>query len=437
MEAAPQRWLDRVPIPALALAYVLLFQWTYIHDIHPNWAYLGLEHHEPPLWLRFTLTVLAVAPAVVMPRRLARPSQLGLWFIYLLVYVPSQLVPMESVGGSPMRWLEFGFVLLACMGALVWSYAVPLEPRKRASTRAQPEFWFGLAVVAAALYAIVISSFGLPTSLPSLSEIYDVRAEFRDLARDGGRLSAYAVPWVANVINPLLIAWGATRRRTTVLGLGVAGQLLIFGITGLKSVLLSAVLIVLVIVILRDGGRRFGAWVLLGALGVLVLGMLESQLGDGRLLSGVLVRRTFVVPGQLTGLYVDYYAVHDKAWLSHSVLGGIVPHASGLAPPKVVGGQYFVDVNANANVWADGYANFGELGMVLATGLLAVVLRLYDHAAVGLSPRLATALFAVPAVTLTNSALLTSLLTHGVLLVMAVVALVPRVDNRGGMRRPP
>ncbi|MEM7153457.1 MAG: hypothetical protein AAF799_11485 [Myxococcota bacterium] len=426
-----------MPIPALALAYVVLFQWTYVHDIHPRWAYLGLEHHAPAPWLRLVLSTLAVAPSALMPRRLARPSQLGLWFIYLLVYVPSQLVPMEALGGSPVRWLEFGFVLLACMGGLVWSYAVPLDPRpRRESPQAEPRFWLGLAVVAAGLYVVVISSFGLPTSLPSLSEIYDVRAEFRDLAREGGRLSAYAVPWVANVINPLLIAWGATRRRTVVVGLGVAGQLLIFGLTGLKSVLLSAVLIVLVIVILRDGGRRFGAWVLLGALGVLVLGVLESQWSDGGLASGVLVRRTFMVPGQLTGLYVDYYAVHDKAWLGHSVLGGIVPHASGLAPPKVVGGQYFVAVtNANANVWADGYANFGELGMVLATGLLAAVLRLYDYAAAGLSPRLATALFAVPAVTLTNSALLTSLLTHGVLLVMVVVALLPRVDNRSGMPR--
>ena len=73
--------------------------------------------------------------------------------------------------------------------------------------------------------------------------------------------------------------------------------------------------------------------------------------------------------------------------------------------------------------------------MVLATKLLAAVLRLYDYAAAGLSPRLATALFTIPAITLTNSTLLTSLLTHKVLLVMVVVALLPRVDNRSDMPR--
>ncbi len=416
----------------LASVYVGLLQWTYVHDIHPRWAYMGLEHHEPGAWLRLALSLVAVAPVAWMPRTLVRPSQIGLWFIYLLVYVPSLLIPADAIGGAPWRWLSIGLVLSLCMLLLSWSYAIPLSPApRRDPPEAVPRFWLAIGGLGVALYAVVLSHFGLPTTLPTLLEIYDVRADFGDAVRGGGRLSAYAVSWTANVINPLLVAWGLSRRRWWVAALGVAGQLVLFGITGLKSVLLSAGLIVAVVVVLRGDGRRFGVWMLGGATVVLVLGVIESQLFDGGLLSGVLVRRTFVVPGQLMGLFVDYYGQHEKAWLGHSILGGIVPYGTELAPPRLVGGRYFASVaSANASVWADGYANFGELGMVAATGLLAAVFRLYDRAAVGLRRALATGLFAIPALTLANSALLTSLLTHGVLLVIAVVMLLPRVDRR-------
>ncbi|MCH9684896.1 MAG: hypothetical protein K0V04_25900 [Deltaproteobacteria bacterium] len=430
----PHDGRERALLVGLAAVYVVLLQWTYVHDLHPRWAYMGLEHHAPAAWVRGTLSVLAVVPALWMPRALGRPSQIGLWFLYLLVYVPSLLVPMESVGGPPGRWIGLGVMLLGCMAGLCWSYVLPLGRRARMDApEASPRFWLWFGVAAVGLHVAVVVKFGLPQSLPSWAEIYDVRAEFGDVARSGGRLGAYAVAWAANVINPVLIAWGVVRRRPGVVLLGVAGQLLLFGITALKSVVLSAGLIAVVVFVMRDGGRRFGRWMLGGATALLVLGMLEAHFADGQLVAGVLVRRTVVVPGQLMGLYVDYYAQHEHAWLGHSVLEGLVPHASAVAPPRLVGGQYFASVaSANASVWADGYANFGGLGMAAATGLLAAVLWAYDRAAVGLPGALAAALFALPAFNLANSALLTSLLTHGVLLVIGVAALLPRVDRAGG-----
>ncbi len=433
MEAATPDARERALLLALALAYAVVLQWTYVHDLHPRWAYMGLAHHAPAPWVRAVLTTLAVAPVAWMPRGLARPSQIGLWFLYLLAYVPSLLVPVEAVGGPPGLWIGLGIVLALCMVGLSWSRVLPLGVRPRSDPdEAAPRFWVWFILGALALDAVVLSQFGLPHALPGLAEIYDVRADFADLAHDGGRLGAYAVAWSANVIHPLLIGWGLVRRRPGVVALGVGGQLLLFGITGLKSVLLSTLLIAVVLVVMRDGGRRFGRWMLGGATALLLLGTLEAQLSDGQFIMGIVVRRVVVVPGQLMGLYVDYYAQHEHAWLGHSVLHGIVPHVPSVAPPRLVGGQYFASVaSANASVWADGYANFGMLGIVGATGLLGVVFWAFDRAAVGVSPRLAVALFALPALTLANSALLTSLLTHGVLLVILVVAALPRLDRSG------
>ncbi len=78
-----------------------------------------------------------------------------------------------------------------------------------------------------------------------------------------------------------------------------------------------------------------------------------------------------VVPGQVMAYYYDVFsdAVPTYA-LSHSILGRAdVERRTRSTPPLLIGDRYFSDaqVNANGNLWADGMANFGLVGVVAAT----------------------------------------------------------------------
>lgn len=102
-----------------------------------------------------------------------------------------------------------------------------------------------------------------------------------------------------------------------------------------------------------------------------------------------------------------------------------------LKPPFLIGQVYYgnPEMSANANLWADAYANFGLVGVFVFTGILAAVLHFADSAARGLPAGLALAALAQSAFSVSNTAMLTVLLTHGMLLAVAVVYLMPAGDD--------
>ena len=86
-----------------------------------------------------------------------------------------------------------------------------------------------------------------------------------------------------------------------------------------------------------------------------------------------------------------------------------------VSPGFLIGDVYFHNPagNANANLWADGYANAGFLGIIIITLLLMLLLWIYDSISKKKDLRVALLLIAMPAYAITNTSLLTSLLSHG------------------------
>jgi len=142
--------------------------------------------------------------------------------------------------------------------------------------------------------------------------------------------------------------------------------------------------------------------------------------------------RMTALPGLLTGYYYEFFSTHPQAHLGHSIFKSFVAYPYAAEPPYLIGALYFHSASndANANLWADAYANFGYTGILSFTLLLAILLWLYDSLAA--SPRdLRVAVLAIglPAFALANGGLLTSLLTNGVLLAMLLVYFMPAMKE--------
>lgn len=433
---------DRLLKVGGAALYVALVYVGYL-QVHQRWAYMGFEVHAVPLWYLSASLVAAAVPALWMPMRLERPSQAGYWLVYLLAYVPSILVPPLASGPSWV-WIELDAVLLSCMAGLGASYRIaPIGFRRPVKAERKRLVWVSFILAALGLYAALVATFGLSFELPSFSEIYDVREDYTTKVAGAGAWIAYSLSWTGNVVNPFLMVMGLATRRWTYLAAGTLGQVFLFGITALKSFMMSTVLIAAIFAALRNRGRHLGNSMLLGASGLIAAGLVEFHTIGTSLISDILVRRLIMVPGLLTSLYVDFFSHNPKAFLSHSILRGIVPSPYDLPPPRLVGSAYFEEASANANVWADGFANFGLIGVILATIIVGVVLWTYDSAAQGLDPSAAAAMFGLPALSIVNSAVLTALLTHGIGLVTLVALFAPGPlaqqpkKRRQGARSPP
>ena len=117
-------------------------------------------------------------------------------------------------------------------------------------------------------------------------------------------------------------------------------------------------------------------------------------------------------PGLLTGFYYEHYSQAAHAGLGYhfSKGGEAVP-----APSYEIGLVYFGNehIDANANLWAEGFADFGFAGIAGFTLLLTGIVWFYDSVSSRRKLELAVTLFAMQAFDFSNSAPLTTLITHG------------------------
>lgn len=408
----------------VCILYVAVFVLVYKRVIIPLWDYEGF-HSRTTLPRAAVGWVLAASPSLWMPINLKRPSQVAYWLLYLLVVVPVCLIPIYALEDQSSGPVMLAACVVAVFGLTGLIYHLPLLPMPRVHLESY-EFSVLLILLSTTFYALQVSIFGLHFRWVSLKEIYVVRAQYDETLSGASPLVAYAIAWQMYVINPLVIARGLASRRIMLILAGVIGQFLIYSITGYRDVFFSAFFLFYLLWMMRVEGKRFGTrfattWttIFLGA------GALKF-FGSVTLIEG-LVKRTTATPGLLTAYYYDFFSWHPKAHLGHSIFKSFVDYPYALQPPYLIGYLYFHDarMDANANVWADAYANFGYPGIVCFTLLLAVVLWLYDSMAVGRDLQVAALVIALPAFALANTSLLTTLLSHGMALALLLVYLMP------------
>jgi hypothetical protein len=148
----------------------------------------------------------------------------------------------------------------------------------------------------------------------------------------------------------------------------------------------------------------------------------------GVIWTSYLSRRFILTPGMMLALYVAFFDDHPKALLGYSVLSPWVEYEYQASPAKVVGEWVGSGASMNANLFADGFANFGWFGMFGAAVVLLVYLRVLDRVCHGLPVAVSALVMVMPAITISNSSILTAMLSHGLVVAVALLALAPRVD---------
>jgi len=405
-------------------AYVAFLIVSYIWLVSPYYFYLGMVNLSVADGSLTVAVALAWLPALAMPLKLERPYHLAVWLIYLLTYVPSQILP-HFVLGDGWSILPLNLAIAGGMAILLAGERIsPIRiPRPELS-----EGWYVLllAAGAAVLLGISVAAFGIRAEVPSITDVTGVRDDYRDEVGASSPMVAYAVAWAGRVVLPVAIAIGIWWGRWWLVGAALVGELYIYSVTGFRSLILSVGLVVGIILLVRLIRAHWGALLPIIAAAGIMVASIPALIGM-RLPLSLFVRRLLDVPGQLTGYYFDYFSTQQPYLLSHSVLGWLFEQPQVAEPPRAIGLEYFHDprVNANGNLWADGMANFGLPGILLISVIAVGVLVAMDAASRGRPLGLAAAILGATLISLTNSGLLTSLGTHGIALAIVLVALLP------------
>jgi len=406
-------------------AYTGLLLWVYATFLSPIFSYEGYTLKWPGAAMMIWLLVLALAPAVLLPHSLSRPSAFIVWWLYLAAYIPSILVPALSLNMSwekllPLHLsllLSMGFLCLACSAQLLVLGQLKLSPTMFWST-------FALIWVAGLAFASAKSSVvaNIGSVLRGATE-YDIRSQVYEIFGGGDRVLGYVLGELGQALNPFLIAQGIVSRRGLYLAAGIIGQVIVFGVTGLKSVVLSAIFLPLAFLLIRRWRNNFGLAFTSGVIVIMLACMTADRVTGNIIFSSLFTRRTLAGPGLLTGFYFDHYSQ-----VSHV---GVAYHwhrdPSVLDASREIGLVYFgsSNVDANANLWAEGFADLGVPGILGFTLITGLMIWLYDSVASRRNLELAVLLAVMPAVALSNSAPTTVLVTHGGLAAAMLLYLVP------------
>jgi hypothetical protein len=417
-----------VKLLLVSCLYVIVLLWAYAAVVSPAFAYDGMTLTWPGTMAMVWLFTLALVPSLLLPYSLSRPSALILWWLYLSTYVPSILVPALSSSMPFERLLPLQIILLLCMGLLCWAGSPRLLDIGQV-TLSPGLFWAAFWLAWLGGLELVIMNGRASLLLQNLVSLfkganeYAIRRAFHTLIEEHGRGLAYVLGELGNALNPFLIAIGLTYRRKFCLIAGILGQVVVFGLTGFKTAIVSILFLALVALFVRRWRRGFGLAVTSAVIVAILVCAIVDRASDRVICSSLLTRRTLLVPGLATGFYFEHYSRVGPV--------GLGMHFSrdptALTPPNEIGFFYFrnASTNANANLWAEGFAELGLPGVLAFTILIGLAIWLYDSLAAKRELVMAVLLAAMPAVMISNTSPTTALVSHGGLAAALLLYLAP------------
>ncbi|CAD5902616.1 putative B-band O-antigen polymerase [Carnobacterium maltaromaticum] len=398
--------------------YVCGLHVVYTYFISPEFSYFGYINLHPSKLVQTVSLIFVLFPLLFFDTKVKVPSRVVFWIIYTMVYIPAMIVPDYVRLNGFDEIINLKISLLVALFLLYFVSELPKLPiySFKNSTAATGGL---LILFSLSMWAIIIQTFGLHFNFSEVDDVYDLREAYRDQVN---RFSGYAINWQSKIINALLVALGIIKKQYWFIFIGVFGQIFIFSITGQKSVALSSVFILGIIFCVQKNGKYFVLRFIYSLIGLICLTAGVDKIFNSSEYTSLFVRRMLITPGLLLSYYFDFFSDNPKIYLSHSIFKSFIDYPYDRLPPFLIGKEFFgrEDLAANANLWADSFANFGYLGILFFTLILAGILYLYDCISNNRNFIVSVVLIAMPAWSLVDTSLMTSILTHGILLALLI-----------------
>lgn len=405
------------------LVYTYLLHFSYKNIISPDYSYMGYIYINPQHNTTIILIFLIMIPCIFMPLSFKVVSDLCVWLLYLFVYIPILLVAnYQGIAISGSLYLIFG-MLCFCLMLLAGIRYIPLMniSTPKVNTKSL-KVLFAIITIFFLILIFKTSGFHLVAPVES-EEIYGTRLAFREKVTP---LVGYLIQWVPKLFNPLIFIYGLVKKKKNLLILGIVLQYFIYTTNGLKSTMFSLILISLIYWCISKKREYFGIRIILVMILIISASLVvDLYLGDG-VLTNTFTRRMIMTPGLLSYYYFDFFSNHSPALLSYSMFSNFIPPVYNIAPPYIIGLEYFnrPDMAANANMFADAFANFGAIGILIYTIISIGIFWVYNSVARN-KITIATLAIVMPVWCLVDTSFTTTLLTGGLLLAVIIMYFHP------------
>lgn len=281
------------------------------------------------------------------------------------------------------------------------------------------DFLFKLIVVLMICYFLLYAIYVFLNN-PSLN-ILDFYKNRRIYTSSGFPFLGYVTPWISNVLSPIFIALGLYRKNNFYLFSGIFLSVLVFFFAGFRSAIGIIILVSFFYFLVKYRFTIFSAWIVFASIAATtVLWELYSDYYDIAVFAS-LFRRAFFAQAGIHEVYLDFFNLSNFTYGSGTFFdlskGFTDRDPQRIITPVLMGGSSGLNVG-----WVgDGYSNFGFMGIFIYAFIIGSSIGLLNLFFNNIFKSNAYKYSFIPigvALTLTNSALTVTFLTHGLAFLM-------------------
>lgn len=260
----------------------------------------------------------------------------------------------------------------------------------------------------------------------SLTDIYSYRMEMREVSMPA--IIRYLFIFVGGAILPYCFSYFLTRKAYLLVGISFIAGVLIFSINGMKTWLISYLLIIGVFITIKLNKDKIIPYVLLFLCGSIILSLYLYRSSDNIILTALL-GRTIYLPSKIGYNYITFFDQNHFLFLRESILSSFFDPPYPVNSAFYIVGGDFTDIytsRANNGLWGDAYANFGLIGIVIYPIVLAYILRVLERTMIGQDIRLLFSITFILLWSAVNISFFTWLVTGGVIIFLFINKLAKR-----------
>lgn len=399
----------------LGLAYKVILDIGYANIITTARYSDELYVYAPSLLkeaISYVVTIMLLT-IFYFDRKRGNPSRLVIYLYTVLIIIP--LLTMYGLGDAASPFV------FACVGCIVLLTLISRLPIPfRIARLGSVGIWIGfvtLICIGLFVYSNLLLGGGsgrLNFDLMNSALIYKVRSVY---VASTSFFMGYLLFWQSDIVNTMLMLVAIRRRSKLLFVTALVLQAILFGMTNFKMMAFVPALVIFVYLFYKREG--FVKVLLSATSAVLILSFALYTYGSDKTLVDLVSDRVFYFPAQLHVLYYDFFSTHEHVHLGNSVLSRLVANPYNLSMPAVIAQRFFGGAGSpNTGFMATAYAQFGFGGMFAFSVILGYLLAIYDRVTGVIPARYAAAAMAAPAMSFTNSAMFTTLLTGGFLLAL-------------------
>jgi hypothetical protein len=390
-----------------------------------QYAYYGMVLN-PAGQHEYLLSYISVAfIALVIDNQDRKPSSIIWTLMFIFCFIPAATV--FSMNASHPAWAFYGLLISFLIVSILLQVGYFQNPRLISYMKWEG-FYSGLWLLFGFTLLAVVLYHGFRLRWVHFSEVYDVRAAYTE---SGNRLIGYLYGWLSHVLNIALLLVALNKRKYWLATLAMAVQVYLYTLGGHKSVLLLIPFVLWVYVGVRFFTGHYALYMITSLI-IILSTMLAYDLHQGHAsdVSSITIRRNMLLPAQIYFHYTDYFSrYYSDFFAQHFPFNMWYESHYNEKLPVIIGKNYFTfkeGIYANGNIFADLYANLGSLSFIAGPILIVIILKVFDIAAAGKNSLFVMPLAAVSVVSLSNSGMIVNLITHGLWLMIFLIALYPK-----------